>query len=71
LDYCILNTGEISKDTLKRYAQEDSYPVVNDTKKIESMGYRIIEDDIIIAKDVVRHDPLKLAEVIISFIEEV
>jgi len=71
LDYCILNTGEISKDTLKRYAEEDSYPVVNDTKKIESMGYRIIEDDIIIAKDVVRHDPLKLAKVIISFIEEV
>jgi len=70
-DYCILNTGEISKDALKRYAQEDSYPVVNDTKKIESMGYRIIEDDIIIAKDVVRHDPLKLAKVIISFIEEV
>jgi len=70
-DYSILNTGEISRDALKRYAQEDSYPVVNDTKKIESMGYRIIEDDIIIAKDVVRHDPLKLAKVIISFIEEV
>ena len=35
------------------------------------MGYRIIEDDIIVAKDVVRHDPLKLAKVIISFIEEV
>jgi len=70
-NYSILNTGEISKDALKRYAQEDSYPVVNDTKKIESMGYRIIEDDIIIAKDVVRHDPLKLAKVIISFIEEI
>jgi len=71
VDYCILNTGEISKDTLKRYAQDDSYAVVNDTKKIESMGYRIIEHDIIIAKDVVRHDPLKLAKVILSFFEEV
>ncbi len=71
IDYCILNIGEISKDTLKRYAQEDSYPVVNDTKKIESMGYRIIEHDIIIAKDVVRHDPLKLAKVILSFFDEV
>ncbi len=71
IDYCILNTGEISKDTLKRYAQEDSYAVVNDTKRIESMGYRIIEHDIIIAKDVVRHDPLKLAKVILSFFEEV
>ena len=71
VDYCILNTGEISKDMLKRYAQDDSYAVVNDTKKIENMGYRIIEHDIIIAKDVVRHDPLKLAKVILSFFEEV
>lgn len=71
MDYCVLNTGEISKDTLKRYAREDSYAVVNDTKKIESMGYRIIEHDIIIAKDVVRHDPLKLAKVILSFFDEV
>jgi len=71
LDYCIINTGEISRDILKRYVQDDSYAVVNDTKKIESMGYRIIEHDIIIAKDVVRHDPLKLAKVILSFLEEV
>jgi len=71
IDYCILNTGEISKDILKRYSQDDSYSVVNDTKKIENMGYRTIEDDIIIAKDVVRHDPSKLARVIMSFIEEV
>ncbi len=69
--YCVLNTGEISKDILRRYAQDDSYPVVNDTKKIESMGYRTIEDDIIVDSDVVRHDPLKLAKVIMSFIEEV
>ncbi|MFA5356464.1 MAG: YvcK family protein [Candidatus Omnitrophota bacterium] len=71
LDYCILNTGEISKDALKRYAQDDSYPVMNDTKKIEKMGYRTIEDDIIIAMDVVRHDASKLARVIMGFIEEV
>ncbi|MDD4893724.1 MAG: 2-phospho-L-lactate transferase CofD family protein, partial [Candidatus Omnitrophica bacterium] len=69
-DYCVLNIGEIPKDTLKRYAKEDSYPVVNDTKKIESMGYRIIEHDFIIAKDVVRHDPLKIAKVISSFFDE-
>ncbi|MDD4940195.1 MAG: YvcK family protein [Candidatus Omnitrophica bacterium] len=69
-DYCILNTGEISKETLKRYAQDDSYAVVNDTKKVEGMGYRIIEHDIITAQDVVRHDPLKLAGVIMSFFEE-
>lgn len=70
-DYCIVNTGEIASDIRKRYEQEDSHPVVNDTKKIESMGYRVIEDDIIVANNVVRHDPLKLAKLILGFIEEI
>ncbi|MFA5157287.1 MAG: YvcK family protein [Candidatus Omnitrophota bacterium] len=71
LDYCILNTGEISSSILKRYAQEDSYPVINDTKNIENMGYRVIEDDIVITDDVIRHDPVKLAKIIFGVIEEI
>ncbi len=71
-DYCIVNTGEIPIDIRrKRYEQENAYPVVNDTKKIESMGYRIIEDDIVMVQDVIRHNPLKLAKTILSFIEEI
>lgn len=69
-DYCIVNVGEILTAIGKRYEQESSYSVVNDTKKIESMGYRVIGEDIIVAQDVVRHDPLKLAKVILNFIEE-
>ena len=71
LDYCILNTGEISSSLLKRYAQDDSYPVINDTKNIENMGYRVIEDDIVITDDLIRHDPLKLAKIIFGVIEEI
>ncbi|PIP20484.1 MAG: hypothetical protein COX40_04470 [Candidatus Omnitrophica bacterium CG23_combo_of_CG06-09_8_20_14_all_40_11] len=71
LDYCILNTGEIPNDILKRYTQEDSYPVVDDTKKIEDMGYRVIEEDVVVTDDVVRHDPLKLAKIILGLIEEI
>ncbi len=69
-DYCIINTGEISSLIRRRYEQENSSPVINDIKKIESMGYRIVENNIIIAHDVIRHDPLKLAKVIMGFIEE-
>jgi len=71
LDYCIVNTGVISSDTLTRYAQQDSHPVVNDRRSIENMGYRVIQEDVVIAEDVVRHDPLKLAKIILSFIEEI
>jgi uncharacterized cofD-like protein len=70
-DYCIVNTGRIPDQMRKRYGQENAYPVVNDTKKIEGMGYRVIESDIVTIQDAVRHDPLKLAKTIFSFIEEV
>ncbi|MFH0739409.1 MAG: YvcK family protein [Candidatus Omnitrophota bacterium] len=69
-DYCILNNGEISKEILKRYEQEGSYRVVNDTRNIVNMGYRAIEEDVIISEDVVRHDPAKLAKIVLGFIDE-
>ncbi len=70
-DYCVLNIGEIPTEVLKRYAQDDSYPVINDTKNIENMGYRVIEDDIIVTDDVIRHNNLKLATIILGIIEEI
>ena len=70
-DYCIVNTAEIPSEILKRYAQENAYPVVNDRKNIENLGYRVIEDEALVSGDVVRHDPLRLAKVILGFIEEI
>jgi uncharacterized cofD-like protein len=70
-DYCITNIGEIPASVLKRYAQENSYPVVNDTKNIENMGYRVIEEDVVRIEDgVIRHDPDKLARIIFGLAEE-
>lgn len=70
-DYCILNSGEIPKETLKRYEQDKSYPVERDIENIQKMGYRVIEDDVVLIEDVIRHDPLKLAKIILGFIEEI
>ncbi|MDI6759081.1 MAG: YvcK family protein [Candidatus Omnitrophota bacterium] len=72
LNCCIINTGEISQEILKRYARQDSYFVVNDAKKIENIGYRVIEDDFAIVEgDVIRHDPVRLAKIILGLVEEV
>lgn len=72
IDYCIINTGEIPTDILKRYAGQNSYPVVNDMRKIENMGYRVIEDDFGIVEDgVIRHDPVKLARIIFGLVDEI
>jgi uncharacterized cofD-like protein len=71
-DYCIVNTGKIPPEILKRYEEEKAYPVVNDRKNIENMGYRVIEDDVVLLTEkMVRHDPLKLAKVILGFLEEI
>lgn len=72
IDYCIVNTAEVPKDILRRYAEQGSYLVVNDRRKIEDMGYRIVEDDFSIIEDtLIRHDHLKLAKIILGLIEEI
>ena len=71
-DYCILNAGNIPGEMLRRYEQENSRLVINDTEKIAKMGYRVIEDDIVaVISDVIRHDSPKLAKIILGFIEEI
>ncbi len=72
IDYCILNSGIVPPEILKRYAEQNSGIVVNDRKKIENMGYRLIEDDFgIIEEGVMRHDSAKLARLILGLLEEV
>jgi uncharacterized cofD-like protein len=71
LDYCIINSGQIAAEVLKRYALQNSYPVANDRKEIEQMGYRVLEEDITITDGLIRHNPQKLAKIISGLIEEI
>ena len=71
LNYCVVNVGGIPDEFLKRYARENSYLVVNDRKYTEGLGYRVIEDDFVMVDDLIRHDPRKLAKIIVGFLEEI
>jgi uncharacterized cofD-like protein len=72
LDYCVVNNGVVPDEILKRYSQDNSLLVVNDRKKIENLGYRVVEEDFTMIQDgVIRHDSEKLAKIILSFIEEI
>ena len=72
VDYAILNTATVPKGILSRYSQQGSHLVLNDRKKIEGMGYRVIEDDFVFVEDMlVRHDHLKLAKIIFGFIGDI
>ena len=71
LDYCVVNNGEIPSSILRRYALQNSFPVMNDRKNIENLGYRVIEDNFVVTEDVVRHDSEKLAKIIFDIIAEI
>lgn len=70
-DYCVVNVGKIAVSLLKRYEQDNAFPVINDRRNIENMGYRVIEEDTVATHDVIRHDPYKLAKIIFNLLDEV
>lgn len=63
---CILNSGGIDSEILFRYAQEKSFPVLPDKKRLEKMGVVPLEDDLLNKENYVRHHPQKLAKKIID-----
>ncbi|MDD5465987.1 MAG: YvcK family protein [Candidatus Omnitrophica bacterium] len=72
LDYCLVNNGEVPQEILGRYSKDKSVLVTNDRRKAEGLGYRVVEEDFSMVVDgVIRHDPEKLAKIILSFIDEI
>ena len=55
---------------LGRYALEGQIPVEVDRAAIESMGVRFVPGRVISETDTVRHDPQKLAEIVLKLIDE-
>ncbi|MDD5772901.1 MAG: YvcK family protein [bacterium] len=74
-EYVIVNNGVITKDILQRYKEEGAYPVNLDRKRIEKMGIKIIEDDLLtiekeepIAGNLIRHNSNKIAYLVLRLI---
>jgi uncharacterized cofD-like protein len=71
IDAVILNSSDISAtEALERYKKENSYPVLPDVDEIRAMGYKAFAEDIVGVKDYVRHDTVKLMQVLIRVIEK-
>ncbi|MBU1147259.1 MAG: YvcK family protein, partial [Candidatus Omnitrophica bacterium] len=63
---CIVNTGAVPPELLKKYEEESAYPVLADSDRIIEKGYGVIEEDIISTEDYVRHGPKRLSKIIID-----
>ena len=68
LDYVIVNDQRITAAQLAQYNEKGSMPVTPDIKKIEHLGIQVIPTRLISNKDLIRHNPQKLAQVIISLV---
>ncbi len=70
LDYVIANTEKIPNDTLEKYILDGSKPVLlgeNDEIILESRNIKLIGENLIdIRKDYIRHDNMKLSELLID-----
>ncbi len=69
VDYCIVNIAEAPLELLEKYKEENAYPVFPDSQKIKEKGYKVIEEEVISTVNYVRHDPKKLAKIIIDLIQ--
>ncbi len=68
LSHVIVNTGKIPQNILKKYAIEESFSVELDLMKVRSLGYEVIEANIIHCVDMVRHNPRRASKVILDII---
>lgn len=74
LDYVIANTEKIPNDTLEKYILDGSKPVLlgeNDEIILESRNIKLIGENLIdIRKDYIRHDNMKLSELLIDIAKQ-
>lgn len=68
IDAAIVNVGAIPLAMLEKYACENSIPVEADAQTIKDFGYGVIEEDLVSATDLVRHDANKLARIIANLL---
>jgi uncharacterized cofD-like protein len=68
LDYVIVNDQEISDEQKRMYRAKGQEYVTPDVQQIEQLGIKPIPTRLISKEDMVRHDPQKLAMVLISLI---
>lgn len=69
IDYCIVNTEPIPEEFIEKYKKENSFTVIPDIQNIRDMGYSVTGENVVNAMDYVRHNPAKLARIVMNILE--
>jgi uncharacterized cofD-like protein len=70
LDYIICNNSPINKKLIEKYKEEKSEPVIIDNDELRKYAENIIESDVALQTDIVRHDAGKIARILMSVIPQ-
>ena len=65
-DHIVLNTAPLSPSLLGQYAAERAAPVVPDLDAVRSLGVNPVCASLLIEEQVARHDPRRLAKLVLS-----
>ena len=68
LSHVIVNTGPVPAAMITKYAKEEAHPVAADVAKIKSLGYEVVEDNIVTVKDMVRHNSRRVSKLIVDIV---
>ncbi|MCG0274810.1 MAG: YvcK family protein [Thermosediminibacteraceae bacterium] len=69
IDYVVINVEKIPDHLLQKYLADGAHPVECDDQKIRELGCNVILGELLGYAEVVRHDPIKLAKVIMDIIK--
>jgi uncharacterized cofD-like protein len=68
VDYILVNNERISADLIEKYRKEGAQPVEVDLAKLNKQNIQVVQEPVISQSNVIRHDPEKLAKVIIDLV---
>jgi uncharacterized cofD-like protein len=66
IDWVVANRQQVSPDVAKRYRAQGAEPVVVDIPNLQRLGYRIILDNLLEEHGVIRHNPARLARLLLE-----
>ena len=69
IDVAVVN-DELPRKLRDQYAEEEQYPVDVDEEELRELGVRVVRAGVISETNTVRHDPERLANVVLSIIDE-
>ena len=70
VDCALVNVEEVASCLLDQYAKEAACPVEADIRNLEAMGVRVVPAQLVSATNWVRHNPVRLARLILATLGE-